>query len=289
MRRLRHAPWWLAIYLTMVALIGGSVTALAVTGGAARPRLVPPPGAVAGAVAGGKISASAESGTRAASEFATTENPVTLDPPVKVPHVTPVTVTIADAAAFGNAPPASTSTVALPRGDWAEVVLDVTGAESGRQYDRLLNIDDGAVQIFLGVTPEPTPAGITWHVQKDITAYLPILRGTRTFSTYVDNYLSSIDTGIPVITAKLLFYPAADGFAPARTASLASPALAGDAFDESGPGSPVTRAGVPTEIVPIVPSGDATDFNTVSSGETLSATVTLPDDITGATLDLYAV
>jgi hypothetical protein len=289
MRRLRHAPWWLAIYLTMVALIGGSVTALAVTGGAARPRLVPPPGAVAGAVAGGKISASAESGTRAASEFATTENPVTLDPPVKVPHVTPVTVTIADAAAFGNAPPASTSTVALPRGDWAEVVLDVTGAESGRQYDRLLNIDDGAVQIFLGVTPEPTPAGITWHVQKDITAYLPILRGTRTFSTYVDNYLSSIDTGIPVITAKLLFYPAADGFAPAQTASLASPALAGDAFEESGPGSPVTRAGVPTEVVPIVPSGDATDFNTVSSGETLSATVTLPDDITGATLDLYAV
>jgi hypothetical protein len=289
MRRPRHARWWLAISATAVAAIGGSVTALAATGGTAHPRLVSPPGVAASAVTGGKISAAPESGTRAASEFATTANPVTLDPPVKVPHVTPVTVTIAGAAAFGNAPPAATSTVALPPGDWAEVVLDVTGTESGRQYDRLLTIDDGAAQIFLGVTPEPTPAGITWHVQKDITAYLPLLRGTRTFSTYVDNYLSSIDTGIPVITAKLLFYPSADGFAPARTASLASPALAGDAFDESGPGSPATRAGVPTEVVPIVPAGDSTDFNTVNSGQTLSAAVTLPDDVTTATLDLYAV
>ena len=305
MRRLRHARWWLAVSLTAVVLTGGSVTALAATAGAARPRLVSPPGAAAVAVAGrvagtvtggpaggpagGKISAPAESGTRPAGEFGTTANPVTLDPPVKVPHVTPVTVTIASDAAFGNAPPPATSTVALPRGDWAEVVLDVTGTESGRQYDRLLNIDDGAAQIFLGVTPEPTPAGITWHVQKDVTAYLPILGGTRTFSTDVDNFLSGVDTGIPVITAKLLFYPAADGFAPARTATLASPALAGDAIDGSGPGSPATRAGVPTEVVPIVPSGDTTDFNTVNSGQALSASVTLPDDITQATLDLYAV
>jgi hypothetical protein len=293
MRRLRPVRLWFAVCAAALMLIGGGVTALAAggVGGAAHPRLVPPPGAASsGKISvSGKAAAASASGARAPSEFETTANPVTLDPPVRVPHVTPVTVTIADNAAFGNAPPAATSTVALPRGRWAEVVLDVTGTESGRQYDRLLNIDDGAVQIFLGVTPEPTPAGITWHVQKDITGYLPILRGTQTFSTYVDNYLSSIDTGIPVITAKLLFYPADDGFAPARTATLASPALAGDAFDESGPGSPVTRARVPNEIVPIVPSGDTTDFNTVNSGQTLSASVTLPDDVTQATLDLYAV
>ena len=48
MRRPRHARWWLAISVTAVAAIGGSVTALAATGGAAHPRLVPPPGAVAG-------------------------------------------------------------------------------------------------------------------------------------------------------------------------------------------------------------------------------------------------
>ncbi|HEX6524086.1 MAG TPA: peptide-N4-asparagine amidase [Streptosporangiaceae bacterium] len=198
-------------------------------------------------------------------------------------------VTIADHASFGNAPPPATATVALPPGPWAKVVLDVTGSEQGRQFDRLLNVYDGAIQVFLGVTPEPTAAGITWHVQKDITGYLPILRGTQTFSTFVDNFLSSVDTGIPVITAKLLFYPAGGGFAPARTASLASPALAGDAIDESGPSSPATAPGVPTQVVPIVPAGDSTDFNTVNTGQTVSGTVTLPDDITTATLDLYAV
>jgi hypothetical protein len=222
-------------------------------------------------------------------EFSATADPVTLDPPVEVPPTRPAVVTIADQAPFGNAPPAATATVALPSGQWAKVVLDITGSEQGRQYDRLLNVYDGAIQVFLGVTPEPTAAGITWHVQKDVTGYLPILRGTQTFSTYVDNYLSSVDTGIPVITAKLLFYPAGGGFAPARAASLASPALAGDSIDEAGPSSPATSPEVPTQVVPIVPPADSTDFNTVNAGQTVSATVTLPDDITTATLDLYAV
>jgi hypothetical protein len=200
-----------------------------------------------------------------------------------------VVVTIADNASFGNAPPPATSTVPLPSGRWATVVLDITGSEQGRQFDRLLNVYDGATQIFLGVTPEPTTAGITWHVQKDITGYLPILRGTQTFSTTVDNFLSSIDNGIPVITAKLLFYPAGGGFEPARAASLASPALAGDAINETGPSSPSASPGVPTQVVPIVPSGANTDFNTVNAGQTVSAAVTVPDNITTATLDLYAV
>jgi hypothetical protein len=60
------------------------------------------------------------------------------------------------------------------------------------------------------------PTGITWHVRKDVTGYLPLLTGTQTFSTFVDDFLSSVDTGIPVITAKLFFYPAGDGFRPAQ-------------------------------------------------------------------------
>ncbi|MGH3169772.1 MAG: peptide-N4-asparagine amidase, partial [Trebonia sp.] len=169
------------------------------------------------------------------------------------------------------------------------VVLDITGTEQGTQYDRLLNVYDGATQIFLGVTPEPTAAGITWHVQKDVTGYLPIMTGTQTFATTIDNYTNSVDNGIPVVTAKLLFYPAGGGYAPARAASLADPSLAGDAVNETGPASPATAPGVPNDIVPIVPSGDSNDFNTVNTGQTLSAPVTLPDNITTATLDLYAV
>jgi hypothetical protein len=279
-----HVRRLLAVSATAFVVLGGGVSAFAANvAGATHPHRVAPPGAVA-----------ARGATRDApdmqpQEFATTANPISLDPPVQVPPTQPVAVTIDDDAAFGNAPPPATTTVTLPAGRWAEVVLDVTGTEQGRQYDRLLNVFDGPVQIFLGVTPEPTAAGITWHVQKDITAYLPLLTGTRTFSTSIDNYLSSLDNGIPVITAKLLFYPAGGRFRPARVASLADPALAGDAYNESGPVSTPQRAGVPTDVIPILPSGDSTDFNTVNTGQTLTATVTLPDNVTTATLDLYAV
>ncbi|HEY2504885.1 MAG TPA: peptide-N4-asparagine amidase [Streptosporangiaceae bacterium] len=279
-----------AAALTALAL-GGAVTAVAASSGpGAGPRRVAPLSAGAKARS---ATQPAQRGTAQAAqggaEFTTTANPVTLDPPVAVPPVQPVVVTIADNAAFGNGPPPATTTVTLPRGQWAKVVLDVTGTETGTQFDRLCEIFDGATQIFLGVTPEPTPAGITWHVQKDITGYLPLLSGSQTFSTFVDNFLSSTDNGIPTITARLLFYRAGGGFRAAQPASLASPALAGDAVNESGPAAPARQPGVPTQVVPILPAGTTNTLNTINAGQTLDASVTLPENVTTATLDLYAV
>ncbi|HEY7147083.1 MAG TPA: peptide-N4-asparagine amidase [Streptosporangiaceae bacterium] len=275
-----------------VAALTGTATGLAAAHvAAAHPRRVAPPGAAAAGQARGTVSApnASKADDSSPGEFTTTANPVTLDPPVQVPPTKPVVVTIADNAAFGNGPPPATSTAKLPQGRWAQVVLDVTGTETGRQFDRLCEIFDGPTQIFLGVTPEPTPAGITWHVQKDITGYLPILTGTRTFSTFVDNFLSSVDNGIPTITAKLLFYRAAGGSRAAQPASLAAPALAGDAVNETGPAAPAQRPGVPTQVVPMLPAGASNTLNTVNAGQTLSSTVTLPGNVTTATMDLYAV
>jgi hypothetical protein len=278
---------WLVIAAAVLAAaaLTGTASAAAYLADAAHPRRVAPPAFASRAASNNP----ADSQQGNPGEFTTTANPVTLDPPVRVPPTRPVVVTVADHAAFGNGPPPATSTVTLPKGRWAEVVLDVTGTETGRQYDRLCEIFDGPTEIFLGVTPEPTPAGITWHVQKDITGYLPVLGGTRTFSTYVDNYLSSVDTGIPVITVKLLFYPAAGGFRPAQPASLAAPALAGDAINQAGPAAPAQRPAVPTQVVPILPQGSSNTLSTVNTGQTVSATVSLPGNVTTATLDLYAV
>jgi hypothetical protein len=286
--------WLVLVTAVLTALtVGGAVTALASAHVAAdHPRLVSPPtSASAHAIRGPASSAASHSGRQSSgsTEFATTANPVTLDPPVAVPPTRPVVITVADKAPFGNGPPPFTSTVTLPSGNWAEVVLDVTGTETGTQYDRLCEVFDGASEIFLGVTPEPTPAGITWHVQKDITGYLPILSGTRTFSTYVDNYLSSVDNGIPTITVKLLFYPPGGGFRPAMPASPGSPALAGAAINETGPAAPPQQPSVPTQVVPILPSGATNTLSTINTGQTVTATVTLPANVTTATLDLYAV
>ncbi|HTU74053.1 MAG TPA: peptide-N4-asparagine amidase [Trebonia sp.] len=234
------------------------------------------------------LAAGAQPGAGAA-EFSTTADPVSLDAPVRVPRTRPTVVTVADNAQFGNAPSPQAETVSLPRGNWSTVVIDITGTEKGRQYDRLAEVYDGATQIFLGVTPEPTPAGISWHVRKDITGYLPILSGARTFSTYVDNFLSTVDTGIPALTVKLYFYPAGDGFRAAHVATTADPSLAGDAINQAGPAASPADPGVPDQIVTLLPSGDASDFNTINAGSSLTASVTLPDDIRSASLDLYAV
>ncbi len=271
-----------AVAALLLFPLAGAATAMAATHhpGHAGPRRVAPVGGPAHAAGGHG---------RAATPATATANPTTLDPPVPSPRTRPVVVTIADKAAFGNGTPPVTDTVKLPRGHWAQVVLDITGSESGRQFDRLCEVFAGPSEIFLGVTPEPTPTGITWHVRKDITGYLPLLSGTQTFSTSVDNFLSSVDTGIPVITAKLLFYPAGDGFRPAQPASLGAPALAGDAINETGPAAPPRHPGVPTDVVPVLPQGDSTTLNTVNTGQTLTASVTLPQNITTASLDLYAV
>jgi Peptide N-acetyl-beta-D-glucosaminyl asparaginase amidase A len=281
---LRRLPV-LAAAAVMILALGGAVAAVASSSsGRAGPRQVAPPRmAAAGSQAAGNP------GSAGADEFAKTANPLTLDQPLQVPPVKPTVVMIANHAAFGNAPRPATTTLKLPGGHWSEVVLDVTGTESGTQYDRLCEIFDGPTQIFLGVTPEPTPAGITWHLQKDITGYLPLLSGKQTFSTYIDNYLSATDNGIPVITAKLLFYPAGRGFSPAQPAGLSSPGLAGDAVNETGPAASPQHPQVPTDIVPILPHGAKNTFKTINAGQTVSARVTLPTDITTATLDLYAV
>ncbi|HUN34340.1 MAG TPA: peptide-N4-asparagine amidase [Trebonia sp.] len=282
---LNHFRWLIAFAVTILVL-GGAAAADAASGPAHLKT-----DATVGASPSG-VKAALAGGTQAPGgppEFTTTADPVSLDAPVRVPPTRPTVVTIADNAPFGNAPSPSTDTVALPNGHWSTVVMSITGTEKGRQYDRLAEVYDGPTQIFLGVTPEPTPAGITWHVQKDITGYLPILSGTRSFSTYVDNYLSSIDTGIPVLTVKLYFYPAGGGYAAAHVATTSDPGLAGDAINQAGPATPADDPGVPNDVVTLVPSGDTSDFNTINAGSSLSATVTLPDDIRSASLDLYAV
>jgi len=298
-RPVRHLGRPLAAALGVAALLASAVGVAGATGayGHDSPHRVAPlavgrgPEHASTDATRHSMAAASDSATEAAQapEFQTTANPTTLDPPVVTPPTHPTVVTVVKNAAFGNGPPPAMSTVDLPTGRWSTVVLSITGTEKGTQYDRLLEVFDGPTEIFLGVTPEPTPAGITWHVEKNVTGYLPILAGQRTFSTYVDNYLSSVDNGIPTITVKLLFYPAGHGFAPARPASLTDPALSGAAINEAGPGAPARTPQVPSDVVPLVPKGQNSTLVQLNAGQSDTATVDLPSGVTTATLDLYAV
>ncbi len=199
---------------------------------------------------------------QANSQFTTTANPISIGPPLRLPQTTPVIVSILSNHGF-NSPTPATTTVTLPQGRWSEVVLTVTGTQTGRQYDRLCQIWAGGTQIFNGVTPEPTRQGIAWSVKKDVTAYLPMLKGSQSFTTVVDNYVSSVDNGIPNISATLSFYPA---------------------HGKSVDPNPWHQA-VPSSIVPLStqPGSD-----TLNAGQTWNTTVNLPTNVVGATLNLNA-
>jgi Peptide N-acetyl-beta-D-glucosaminyl asparaginase amidase A len=198
-------------------------------------------------------------------QFEHTDNPIDIDPPIQLPPTHPIVRTILHNQTFGNAPPPATTAVTLPAGRWGKVILTITGTQQGQQYDRLLLMWAGNTQIFAGVTPEPTAAGISWKVQKDVTVYLPLLTGTQTITTQLANYVTSVYTGIPSISSELDFYP-----------GQFTPTSATDTWELQPPDT----------IVPITAQPNMT---TVNTGQSLTSDVTLPHDITKAYLDLYAI
>lgn len=142
------------------------------------------------------------------------QNPVTADRPVPVPPTKSCTVTLASdyvTNTSAGAPQPYHGTFTPPAacpGPWAKVVLNWTGQESGRQYDRAGGISFGGAQIFYTSTPEPDPAGITWHAQKDVTEYTSVFTAGQPFTIDVPNYVNAVDTGVMHIAASLTFYQA---------------------------------------------------------------------------------
>ncbi|MHB1432919.1 MAG: peptide-N4-asparagine amidase [Streptosporangiaceae bacterium] len=142
------------------------------------------------------------------------QNPVTADMPIATPPTPSCTVTLAADYVTNTstgAPQNYTGTFNPPAacpGPWAKVVLNWTGQEAGRQYDRAGGIMMGGAQIFFTSTPEPDPAGITWHASKDVTEYTSLFTAGQPFTIDVGNYVSSVDTGVMHIAASLTFYQA---------------------------------------------------------------------------------
>ncbi|MCY0870422.1 MAG: hypothetical protein OWT27_07510, partial [Firmicutes bacterium] len=265
---------------------------------------VPPIGALpTPAPAPNPLPQSAPSGPSFCTPVAPTDDVLNIGAPVQVPATQPVVVTVLTDQLFANANNVSTP-VKLPQGNWSKVVLTIHGTQHGVQYDRLMQVWAGDTQIFTGVTPEPTQAGITWTVQKNITRYLPVLMGQTTMTNEIDNYPSSVYTGIPDVSETLTFYPATGpapaqpapapmppGQPPATTTSsvYGQPALAAiNSQPPGGPAGPVTGYdnGVPSSVVPLQSSPG---MDTLQAGGVFTSTVDLPHDITGARLDLYLI
>jgi hypothetical protein len=136
------------------------------------------------------------------------DNPRTAAPPIAAPPTRSCSTTIVDHG-FDNYDVYASGYTAPCAGPWAKVVLRLDGSVAGRQYDRLGWLTLGGVEIFKTSTPEPSPDGIQWSVEKDVTAYSALLAKPGTVNMYLGNTVDDTYTGVLNVKVTLTFYAAA--------------------------------------------------------------------------------
>jgi hypothetical protein len=133
------------------------------------------------------------------------DNPRTAAPPIATPAGPGCSQAIVHTSFRDFTPYRSRYTPACA-GPWRKVVLTMTGAVAGRQYDRLGYLDIGGVPVFKTSTPEPSPDGITWQVQKDLSEYADLLTAPQPVEMLIGNVVDDTYTGVLDVTVTLTFY-----------------------------------------------------------------------------------
>jgi hypothetical protein len=173
-------------------------------------------------------------------------DPVTAAPPIAVPDTRSCTVTVAEARFKDFTPYTGTYTPPAACGTrWSKVVLRLDGSVAGRQYDRLGYLHIGGVEVFRTSTPEPSPDGISWSAEKDVTRYSSTLRTRQPVEMLIGNVVDDTYTGILDVKVTLTFYTA------------------------GGRTKAASRAGVPDRVIPL----DSTALTTPRNSERIVAEV----------------
>ncbi len=168
------------------------------------------------------IPVSADASTDVPAEFGTDwHDPVTAAPPVARPAGKTCEVTVAEAQFRDFTPYKGTYTPPEGCGDrWSKVVLRLDGKVKGRQFDRLGYLHVGGVEIFRTSTPEPSPDGVEWSVEKDVTRYSDTLRGSHDVEMLIGNVVDDTYTGVIDVKVTLTFYEGRRAATPDRVLTL---------------------------------------------------------------------
>ena len=155
-------------------------------------------------------------------EFGTDwHDPVTAAPPVTKPAGKSCQVTLAEAQFRDFTPYKGTYTPPGGCGDrWSKVVLRLDGKVKGRQFDRLGYVHVGGVEVFRTSTPEPSPDGIEWSVEKDVTRYSDTFRSGQDVEMLIGNVVDDTYTGVIDVKVTLTFYEGRQATAPDRVLTL---------------------------------------------------------------------
>ncbi|QNP76055.1 peptide-N4-asparagine amidase A [Streptomyces roseirectus] len=136
-------------------------------------------------------------------------DPLTAAPPVPKPGTKSCEVTVAQAQFRDFTPYRGTYTPPAACGtDWSKVVLRLDGKVKGRQYDRLGSLHVGGVEIYRTSTPQPSPDGIEWSVEKDVTRYTDTLRRAQDVEMLIGNVVDETYTGVLDVKVTLTFHKA---------------------------------------------------------------------------------
>ncbi|MFF8535717.1 peptide-N4-asparagine amidase [Streptomyces sp. SAS_267] len=148
-------------------------------------------------------------------------DPVTAAPPVARPSAPSCEVTVAEAQFRDFTPYTGTYTPPSGCGDrWSKVVLRLEGKVKGRQFDRLGYLHVGGVEILRTSTPEPSPDGIEWSVETDVTRYSDTFRRSHDVEMLIGNVVDDTYTGVLDVKATLTFYTGRPAVTPDRVLTL---------------------------------------------------------------------
>jgi hypothetical protein len=193
------------------------------------------------------------------------QNPVSALPPVSRPATAHCTVTAMQhdfANSYGQPFVGTLTPPSACPGPWSKVVLDWSGSVAGRQYDRLAGVWIGGAEVFRTSTPEPDPAGISWHVDADISRFIPLLHTAQPLVVDLGNVVNSTYTGIYHMTLTVTYYQAGRAAAPAAVAD---------------------------QVVPVSQGGTTSaGWWSLTGGQSATQTVTFPRNLSAATLEVFA-
>lgn len=193
------------------------------------------------------------------------QNPVTAFQPVSRPDTAHCAVTAMQhdfANSYGQPFVGALTPPAGCPGPWTKVVLDWSGSVAGRQYDRLAGVWIGGAEVFRTSTPEPDPAGISWHVDADISRFIPLLRTPQPLVVDLGNIVNGTYTGIYHMTLTITYYQADRRHPAARNAD---------------------------QVVPLSQGGTTSaGWWSLGAGQLATQSVTFPRNLTGATLEVFA-
>ncbi|KAI4323022.1 hypothetical protein L6164_022661 [Bauhinia variegata] len=133
--------------------------------------------------------------------------------PIKLPKTKPCSNHILHhdfAFAYGKSPVLANYTPPYhcPSREFSRIVLEWTATSKGRQFDRIVGVWLGGVELLRSCTAEPRPNGIVWTVEKDITRYSSLLIRNQTLAVYLGNVLDENHKGVYHVNITIHYYPA---------------------------------------------------------------------------------